>query len=111
MANIFISYSRSETTFVDRLSADLLGRGFNVWVDRRRLEGGQDWSKAIQRAINDAVAVIVVLSPDSMQSRYVLQEYRYAQRSGIRIIPVIVGSRPERVGTQRNAERRGAYVS
>ena len=38
----FFSYSRTDSEFVDRLDADLRARGFKTWIDRRKLEGGQD---------------------------------------------------------------------
>ena len=31
---VFISYSRKDSDFVDRLEADLKARGFATWVDR-----------------------------------------------------------------------------
>jgi hypothetical protein len=49
--NIFISYSRTDSEFVDRLEADLKARGFQVWIDRRKLEGGQDWIDELESAI------------------------------------------------------------
>jgi TIR domain-containing protein len=48
----FISYSREDAEFVDRLEADLRARGFDVWVDRRRLEGGRDWEQEITHAMS-----------------------------------------------------------
>ena len=47
----FFSYSRSDSEFVDRLDADLRARDFKTWVDRRKLEGGQNWQQEIERAI------------------------------------------------------------
>jgi hypothetical protein len=41
LSSVFLSYSRGDSQFVDRLEAELCVRGLDVWVDRRRLEGGQ----------------------------------------------------------------------
>ena len=38
--SIFISYSRTNNHFVDRLEADLKAHSFYPWVDRSKLEGG-----------------------------------------------------------------------
>jgi hypothetical protein len=35
--------ARMLPSFVDRLEADLQARNFRTWVDRRRLEGGEEW--------------------------------------------------------------------
>lgn len=79
---IFISYSRTDITFVDRLEADLQARQFRTWVDRRRLEGGLDWLDQIQSAIDQCQMLVLVLSPDAAQSKYVRMEYRYALGTG-----------------------------
>lgn len=87
--DMFISYSRVDSVFVDRLEADLRARGFDTWVDRRRLEGGSEWEQEIERAIERHSLTIVVLSPPSVQSPYVRFEYELALRLGRRIVPVL----------------------
>ncbi|HEY1348874.1 MAG TPA: TIR domain-containing protein [Ktedonobacteraceae bacterium] len=91
---IFISYSRSDSGFVDRLEADLQARGLHTWVDRRKLEGGQVWLDELEKAIEGSQIVLVVLSPDAVQSRYVRMEYRYAQSLGRPVIPLEYQSCP-----------------
>jgi len=66
----FISYSRTDTDFVDRLEADLRARGFKTWVDRRKLEGTREWQPQIDHAITEYPMMIVVLSPDAIASPY-----------------------------------------
>ncbi|HEU5348027.1 MAG TPA: TIR domain-containing protein [Ktedonobacterales bacterium] len=85
---IFISYAHEDTAFVDRLEPQLKARGFHPWVDRRRLEGGQDWQAMIQHAIAQSSALVVVLTPESLESQFVLMEYREAQRLGRPVIPL-----------------------
>lgn len=86
--SIFISYSRSDSGFVDRLEADLQARGLRTWVDRRKLEGGQVWLDELEQAIERSQIILVVLSPTAVQSRYVRMEYRYAQSLGRPVIPL-----------------------
>lgn len=85
----FISYSREDAEFVDRLEADLRARGFNIWVDRRRLEGGSEWEQELERAIAAHTLTIVSLSPRAVQSPYVRWEYETALRLGKRMVPVL----------------------
>ncbi len=87
---VFISYSRTDSEFVDRLEASLLARGFGTWVDRRRLEGGEDWLDEIQHAIDSCQRQVLVLSPAAIESDYVRMEYRYARRIGKPLIPALL---------------------
>ena len=90
LARIFISYSRLDSQFVDRLEADLRSRSFDPWVDRRKLEGGQDWQDELQRAIDECQVVCVVLTPAALGSDAVKMEYRYAQRRRKPLIPLML---------------------
>lgn len=85
---IFISYSRTDSAFVDRLEANLQSSGFRTWVDRRKLEGGQDWVDQLQEAIDQCQVILVVLSPEAVQSKYVRMEYRYALSQNKLVIPL-----------------------
>lgn len=87
---VFISYSRTDAEFVDRLEASLRSRGFGTWVDRRRLEGGEDWLDEIQHAIEGCQRLVLVLSPAAVASEYVRMEYRHARRTGKPLIPALL---------------------
>ncbi len=93
--SLFISYSRTDSAFVDRLEADLRARSFQPWVDRRKLEGGQDWMDELEKAIDRCQIVIVVISPDAVQSKYVRMEYRYGRGQGKPIIPAYCRATPK----------------
>ncbi len=86
--SVFISYSRTDSTFVDRLEADLQARNFRMWIDRRKLEGGQVWLDELEKAIERSHIMLVVLPPEAVQSKYVRMEYRYAQGLDKLVIPL-----------------------
>lgn len=88
--DIFISYSRRDAAFVDSLAADLAQYGFTVWVDRRKLEGGQDFSAKIGAAIDRCRIMLAVLSPEAVHSRYVNHEHALAAAKGKIIIPILL---------------------
>jgi len=88
--SVFISYSREDSAFVDRLEADLRARGFQTWVDRRRLEGGQDWQAEIDRAIDRHTVMVLVLSPNSTESSAVAHELEHANRRNMRVVPILI---------------------
>jgi formylglycine-generating enzyme required for sulfatase activity len=88
MPQVFISYSRKDLTFVERLAADLKDSGFEVWYDLSNLEGGARWNWVIEQAIEDSQYMVVVLSPDSVASEWVDDEVGYAKRLKKKIIPL-----------------------
>src|SRR5215467_12588482 len=74
---VFISYSRANSEFAYRLRADLEASGFPTWIETARLgaEGGQEWLRVIQDAVDSSQALVVVVTPTSVQSKYVHMEY------------------------------------
>lgn len=87
--SLFISYSRRDRVFVDRLARDLEANGFDVWTDTADLAPGTaNWEKAIREAIQQATAVILVASPDSLLSDYVQGELTVAQSFERPIYPI-----------------------
>lgn len=86
---VFICYASGDGTYyAERLESDLSKHGYNTWRDYRNLVKGEDWQQAINAAIDDCDALVVVLTPRAMESRYVRQEYRYALERGKRVLPL-----------------------
>jgi TIR domain len=71
---VFISYSHSDKDFVDSLAGQLMLRNAHVWVDRWELNVGDSILNNVQSAIQDASALIVVLSKASVQSEWCKKE-------------------------------------
>lgn len=88
-AQVFVSYARTDTEFVDRLERDLATHGIQAWIDRRRLEGGQRWPREITEAISQCDSMLVVLSPQALTSAWVRKEYRLALCKRKRVIPLL----------------------
>ncbi len=88
MTQIFISYSRKDLSFIEHLAIDLEKQGFDVWYDLSDLEGGDRWNRAIQQAIQNSQYVILVLSPDSVESKWVEKEFFFADKLNKKIIPL-----------------------
>ena len=89
MQKIFISYSRKDTDFVRKLAGDLEKANYDVWWDITDLRGGDEWVTRIAAAIETSDFIIVVLSPDSIQSEWVRKEYTQAIGLHKRIIPIM----------------------
>ncbi len=87
---IFISYSRRDWESHVRPMVDRLTQaGFSVWVDQHLLQGGQDWRDEINHALDACSKMILCVSPDALESKYVRLEYRYFLDENKPIIPVI----------------------
>ena len=78
MDQVFISYSRKDLEFVQRLANDLKAADFEVWYDLSGLEAGTRWGTEIQKAIEESQHFLVVLSPNSVQSDWVEREFLFA---------------------------------
>lgn len=89
MAQVFISYSRKDLTFVEHLISDLKKTGIDVWYDLSGLEGGSRWGTEIKNAIQNSDYVIVVLSPDSVASEWVEREYLLSDNLNKKILPLM----------------------
>ena len=90
MAQIFISYSRKDISFVRKLAGDLEKAGYDVWWDLTDLRGGDDWPREIPKAIEASPFFVVVLSPNSAVSDWVAKEYTQALSLRKKIIPLML---------------------
>lgn len=88
MADVFVSYSRQDEAKARAISQALKQRGFSVWMDLELLPG-EEFSRAIQRVIGSAGAVVVLWSPHSVESDWVLAEANLA-RQRKRVVPVLL---------------------
>ena len=89
MARIFLSYSRDDIDCARRLAETLGGAGHQVWWDQH-IQGGSRFSAAIDHALKDAQAVVVLWSPKSVESAWVQDEAAEGRDSG-RLVPVLIG--------------------
>ena len=88
---VFVSYSRKDAEFVERIQRDLTAIGYDVWVDTEDiLAGGQArWRRSIVATIRDSEAMVLVLSPSSTHSDNVERELSVAaDNSGVQHIDV-----------------------
>lgn len=89
MRRVFVSYSRRNKTFAERLARDLSDAGLEVWVDFRQIQGGERWRDEIQRGLERSDFLVAVLSPDAITSEWVTQEINTASELGKQVIPVM----------------------
>ena len=88
--HVFVSYSREDSEAALQFVSDLQRQNVSVWVDQESQRGGDDWIKAIQAAIDACSHFILLMSPSSMASNIVRDEWTYAKRVGVSIVPVML---------------------
>jgi adenylate cyclase len=86
MADVFVSYSRSDKTRVAPLVAAIKAKGWSVWWDPS-IAAGQQFDDQIDKELQAASAVLVVWTPTSVTSRWVRGEARDAAERDI-LVPV-----------------------
>jgi len=77
MAGLFLSHSSADDGFVRELRQALADMGQPVWIDSRQLKGGDPLWSDITAAIEAAAGLAVLVSPASLQSRWVGKEVQY----------------------------------
>ncbi len=68
----------------------LENRGLNVWWDAR-IAPGMRWRDEIKRELNRANAVVVLVTPSSLESQWVGQEWSEALSRSRLVIPAVAG--------------------
>ncbi len=86
MADVFMSYARSDKARVAPLVAAIEANGWSVWWDPA-IDPGQEFDRQIAAELKAAAAVVVVWTPRSVESRWVRGEAREGVERGI-LIPV-----------------------
>ncbi len=66
---VFVAYVHEDAAEAERIFDELENAGFDPWMDRRKLLPGQNWSKAIQNAMETSDFAVVCFSYNSIRKR------------------------------------------
>jgi ABC-type amino acid transport substrate-binding protein len=77
MADVFISYAKSRHDLTESLAKDLEAAGLSVWWDTS-LQAGANFRSEIDDQLNDCKAAIIVWTPESIKSEWVIAEADHA---------------------------------
>jgi TIR domain len=84
MAEVFISYARTDQGFARDLNAALQKINRDTWIDWRSIPESAEWRAEIFAAIEAADNFLFVISPDSVKSWMCGQEVAHAAANGRR---------------------------
>ncbi len=90
MNSVFVSYSRSDRLVAELLLQHLRYVGVTVWMDKSNLAAGEAISQSIRNALAHSDAVVVVVSEQSLRSKWVQFEIGAAIGLGKKLLPVVV---------------------
>lgn len=98
--DVFISYSSHDREWVEVFVENLKKCGVSVWCDRERIDFGTPWPMELGKGLEESSKLVVVVSPASMASPWVLKEISTFQSlehfnpAAPRIYPVILRAAP-----------------
>lgn len=89
MPHAFISYKHEDLAFAQDLSTFAQRMGVPIWLDTH-IQPGEEWRGAIDKAITEAFAVVVIMTPEAQRSEYITYEWAFAMGLRIPVIPVLL---------------------
>ena len=89
MSHIFISYKRESLSDVEPIVNELK-RHHYVWFDQTGIPGGTEWEAKINTALSEATALILMVTPAALGSKWVKYEFETALAKGLLVIPYIL---------------------
>ena len=90
MGHLFFCYARDDSAFALKLARDLTEAGADIWIDQVRLKPADNYELEIEKAIESADALLVVMSPRSVDRPNVRNEVKYGRDHAKIIYPVLM---------------------
>lgn len=88
-AHVFLSYAREDSPVAARLQHELIAAGMaSVWMDRKNIEGGDDWKKEINDGLIRTQLLVAILTPHSVDERR--RWIRYEHSEALRLLRPVV---------------------
>jgi len=88
-AQVFISYSHNDKMLVKQIVSSLEKIGVTVFLDEKSINWGEEIQNKVKKALENSVALLVVISDESLKSQWVSFETAYAMCKNIPILPLL----------------------
>jgi hypothetical protein len=88
--DVFLSYSHKDKTWVSEFVSTLKTGGVKAWFDPADLVPGDRWQEKIQEALRESGTLIIIISPNSINSPWTFFELGAAIADKKRIIPILL---------------------
>ena len=95
MPSIFLSHNSRDKEFVRKLEADLTDHGIKCWLDETHITIGDSLIQKIREGIDDVNYFAIVLSPNSVNAPWVINELDVAMNyqvlgKSIKVLPILL---------------------
>ena len=111
MPDVFISYSRRDREFVEKLHAALVARGKDVWIDFEDIPLTAEWLAEVFAGVESSDNFLFVISPDSLESEICTRELGHALEQRKRVVPVLLREADGRQVPDALASRNWTFFS
>jgi hypothetical protein len=96
---VFVSYSQLDNLVVAKIVHRLKRDGHRIWIDVMQLKPGDNIQQTVQKGLDQADAMVVVVSRNSFKSKWIQQEFtmialQQLSKRERRIIPVKIDDSP-----------------
>lgn len=85
---LFISHTHEHRAFASGLRRALDERGIGAFVAHERIEPTKQWEDELESALTTCDALVAVLTPDFVESKWCDQEVGYCMARGVLIVPL-----------------------
>ena len=111
---VFVAYVAEDLELARRLCDSLTAAGCSPWLDKDKLMPGQNWPRAIQRAIEISDAFVACFSPRALVKRGQFQAELHHALDCARLLPLesvfVIPVRFERCAVPAKIAERVQYV-
>ena len=94
---VVLSHSIHDTYRASRLRHALRRHSLNVWPDGVLMPGTFKWHQNFRERIDEACCVLVLLSPNTLLSRWVALTIEHATEQGVPVLPVLVAGKADHI--------------
>jgi hypothetical protein len=86
---VFISHSSRDKWVARKISEDINRIGIGTFLDEKDIETGTSIDDAVDEHLKDCDELLILLSPTSLNSHWVLMEIGGAKALGKRLVPIL----------------------
>ena len=86
----FVSYGSDDREYVERLVEHLRTSDVASWIDKAGIDYGDRWEKEIVSNIDSCSVFVVVMTPASEHSSWVMREIARAEKKSKPILPLLL---------------------
>lgn len=90
MTQVFISHAEVDHVAREKLRYTLMREGITIWINRTDIKTGTEFQEEINRGIEEADNLVLLMSRASLESEYCRQELEYALYLNKRVIPLLI---------------------